>query len=67
MDIVLINVKKKDFPLLKSLSKSLGFEIEREEKPYNAQFVKEILESANEVRQGKGIKFSMEDLDSLWK
>ncbi len=67
MDIVLKNVKKKDFPLLKSLSKSLGFEIEKEEKTYNPQFVKEILESANEVRQGKGIKFSMEELDCLWK
>ncbi len=67
MGIVLKNVKKKDFPLLKSLSKSLGFDIEKEEKPYNPQFVKEILESANEVRQGKGIKFSMEDLNRLWK
>ena len=27
MDIVLKNVKKKDFPVLKSLAKSLGFEI----------------------------------------
>lgn len=67
MDIVLKNVKKKDFPLLKSLSKSLGFEIEKAEKPYDPEFVKEILEAANEVKQGKGIKISMEELDSLWK
>ena len=46
MDIVLKNVKKKDFPVLKSLAKSLGFEIVQEEKPYNPEFVKEILESA---------------------
>ena len=44
MDVVLKNVKKKDFPVLKSLSKSLGFEItEKAEKPYNKDFVKMIL------------------------
>ncbi len=68
MDIVLKNVKKKDFPVLKSLAKSLGFEITiEEEKPYNPEFVKEILEAAKEVREGKGIKMSMEELDNLWK
>jgi len=67
MDIVLKNVKKKDFPVLKSLAKSLGFEIEKEEKPYNPEFVKEILEAAKEVREGKGIRMTMEELDSLWK
>lgn len=67
MDVVLKNVKKKDFPILQSLSKSLGFEIEKKEKSYNPDFVKEILEAAKEVRDGKGIKLSMEELDSLWK
>jgi hypothetical protein len=67
MDIVLKNVKKKDFPVLKSLAKSLGFEIVQEEKPYNPEFVKEILESAKEVREGKYVKISMEELDNLWK
>ena len=67
MDIVLKNVKKKDFPVLKSLAKSLGFEIVQEEKPYNPEFVKEILEAAKEVREGKYVKISMEELDNLWK
>ena len=67
MDIILKNVKKKDFPVLKSLAKSLGFEIVQEEKPYNPEFVKEILESAKEVREGKYVKISMEELDNLWK
>jgi len=68
MDITLKNVKKKDFPVLKSLAKSLGFEIiEEKEKPYNPEFVKEILEAAEEVRQGKYEKISMEELDKLWK
>ncbi len=67
MDIILKNVKKKDFPVLKSLAKSLGFEIEKEEKPYNPEFVKEILEAAKEVREGNYVKISMEELDNLWK
>ena len=70
MDILLKNVKKKDFPIFKSLSKSLGFEIDTEdvvEKPYNPEFVKEILEAAKEVREGKFVKISMEELDNLWK
>ncbi|KLT70728.1 DUF2683 family protein [Flavobacterium sp. ABG] len=68
MDIILKNVKKKDFPVLKSLAKSLGFEIiEAEEKPYNPEFVQEILDAREELRQGKGTKMSIEDIDKLWK
>ena len=65
MDIILKNVKKKDFPVLKSLAKSLGFEIiEKIEKPYNPEFVKEILEAEQSIKDGKGIKIKLED---LWK
>ena len=65
MELILKNVKKKDLPLLKSLAKSLGFEIEKEsEKPYNPEFVKEILEAEQSIKDGKGIKIRLED---LWK
>ncbi|WP_426062389.1 DUF2683 family protein [Flavobacterium sp. DSP2-3-1] len=64
MDIILKNVKKKDFPVLKSLAKSLGFEIIKEENPYNPEFVKEILEAEQSIKDGKGIKIKLED---LWK
>ena len=65
MDIILKNVKKKDFPVLKSLAKSLGFEIiEKKEKPYNPDFVKEILEAEQSIKDGKGIAIRTED---LWK
>ena len=65
MDIVLKNVKKKDFPVLKSLAKSLGFEIiEKIDKPYNPEFVKEILEAEQSIKDGKGINIKLED---LWK
>jgi hypothetical protein len=64
MDIVLKNVKKKDFPVLNSLAKSLGFEIQKEEKPYNPEFVKEILEAEQSIKDGKGVKIKLEH---LWK
>ena len=64
MELILKNVKKKDFPVLKSLAKSLGFEIEEKDKPYNPEFVKEILEAEQSIRDGKGVKIKLED---LWK
>ena len=67
MELILKNVKKKDLPLLKSLAKSLGCEIEKEDKPYNPEFVKEILEAAKEVREGKGTRMTMEELKELCK
>ena len=67
MDIILKNVKKKDFPVLKSLAKSLGFEIIKEENPYNPEFVKEILEAEQSIKDGKGIKMTMEEIRALCK
>ncbi|MCV9927985.1 hypothetical protein OIU83_10000 [Flavobacterium sp. LS1R49] len=66
MDVILKNVKKKDFPVLKSLAKSLGFEIV-EEKPYNPEFVKEILQGQKDIKEGRGIKMTMEELQALCK
>ena len=53
MDIILKNVKKKDFPVFKSLAKSLGFEIVENDKPYNPEFVSKILDSDQEIKEGK--------------
>jgi len=65
MEIVLKNVKKKDYSVLKSLSKALGFEIvQNKEKPYNPEFVKEILDAEQSIRDGKGVRIKLED---LWK
>ena len=68
MDIILKNVKKKDYPVLKSLAKSLGFEIvEKPEKPYNPEFVKEILDAQQSIKDGKGVRMTMEELKELCK
>ena len=65
MEITLKNVKKKDLPVFESLAKSLGFEItKKEEKPYNPEFVKEILEAEQSIKDGKGVSIKTED---LWK
>lgn len=68
MDIVLKNVKKKDLPIFKSLAKSLGFEIvDKVDKPYNPEFVKEILEAQQSIKDGRGIRMTMEELKELCK
>ncbi|MFZ0595729.1 MAG: DUF2683 family protein [Flavobacterium sp.] len=67
MDLLLKNVKKKDLPVLKALAKRLDFEIEVQEKPYNPEFVKEILEAEQSIKEGKGIKINAEDLKNFWK
>ena len=68
MEITLKNVKKKDFPVFKSLAKSLGFEIvEKTEKPYNPEFVKKILDGEKEINAGKGITMTMDELHALCK
>jgi hypothetical protein len=67
MELILKNVKKKDLPVLKSLAKSLGFDIEKEDKPYNPEFVKEILDAERSIKEGKGIRMTMEELKELCK
>lgn len=67
MDLMLKNFKKKDLPLLKALAKRLGFEIEAQEKPYNPEFVKEILQGQKDIEEGRGIKMNIKDIDKLWK
>jgi len=63
MEIVLKKVKKKDFAVIKSLAKALGFEIEqKEESPYNPEFVKEILDAEKSIKEGRGVKIKTEDL-----
>lgn len=68
MEIVLKKVKKKDFDVIKSLAKALGFEIEtKKESPYNQDFVNEILEAEQSIKDGKGVLMSMEEIEALCK
>jgi hypothetical protein len=65
MDIVLRNVKKKDLAVIKSLAKALGFEVDKTDKPYNPEFVKEILAAAKEVENGGGKEISLDELRKM--
>lgn len=68
MEITLKNVKKKDLPIFESLAKSLGFEItKKEDKPYNPEFVKKILDGEKDIKEGKGITMTMDELHALCK
>jgi hypothetical protein len=48
------------------LAKNIGFEIEKENKPYNPEFVKEILRPRKKLER-KGIRMTMEELKDLCK
>lgn len=67
MNLILKNVKKKDMPVLKALAKRLGLEIEEQEKLYNPEFVKEILDAEQSIKDGKGIKMTIQEIEKLWK
>lgn len=56
------------------MAKSLGFEIIDSSKSelgnqrrYNPEFVKEILEAEQSIKDWKGIKMTMEELKNSWK
>lgn len=66
MEIILKKVKKKDFAVIKSLAKALGFEVERkDESPYNSEFVKEILDAEQSIKDGKGVTMTFEEIEAL--
>jgi len=65
MNLTLKNVKKKDLPVLKALAKRLGFEIEVVKKPYNPEFVQEILQGQKDIKEGRGIKMTIEEIHKL--
>jgi hypothetical protein len=53
---------------LKSILKALKIKFEfNTEKPYNTDFVKEILEAKKEIENGKATKMTSKDFDKLWK
>jgi hypothetical protein len=45
----------------------IKFEVSKEEKPYNPEFVAKILQGDKDLKNGKGESKTLEELDSLWK
>jgi hypothetical protein len=54
---------------LKAFMKALNikFEVSEQESPYNPAFVAMIREGENDLKEGKGIKITMDELNALWK
>jgi hypothetical protein len=49
---------------LKSVMKALKIDFETTKSPYNPEFVKDILQASEDIKNGKGVKIAVED---LWK
>lgn len=67
MEAILIRPNNKEqLAAVKAFAKALKmpFETKVEESPYNPEFVKKILQGRQDVKNGKGLKISVED---LWK
>ena len=55
---------KEQLAALKAVAKALNVEFETEKSPYDPEFVKKILKSREDVKNGKGVKIAIDD---LWK
>lgn len=65
MELILKKVQKKHLPLIQELAKMLRVEVEtKEESVYNPEFVAQILQAEQDIKDGKGTKIATED---LWK
>ncbi len=51
---------------LKAFVKALKMKL-TVDKPYSAEFVKKMEQSKKEIKEGKGIKLEIKDIDNLWK
>lgn len=60
---------KEHLNAVKAVLKALKvkFEISKDDKPYNAEFIAKIEKGKKEIAEGKGIKMSAKDIDNLWK
>jgi len=65
METLIVHPKNEEqSAALKAVMKVLKIDFETEKSPYNAQFVKDILQAREDIKNGKGVKISLED---LWK
>lgn len=65
MKMLIVQPKTKEQLIaIKAFMKALKIDFKVEESPYDSEFVKEILQSKEDIKNGKGIKIATED---LWK
>ena len=60
---------KKQVALIESFFNDLKapFEKTKDKSPYNPEFVQKILQGDNDLKEGKGRKVTIEELNNLWK
>lgn len=65
METLIIHPKNKEqLAAIKAFVKALKIDFTTEKSPYNPNFVKEILQAKEDIKNGKGVKIAIED---LWK
>jgi hypothetical protein len=69
-DIIIAHPGSEDkFEALKAFMKALKikFEISKSKSPYNSEFVEMIQQGDKDLKNGKGKKVTLKELDDLWK
>lgn len=65
METLIAHPKNKEqATALKAFMKALKIDFETEKSSYNPEFVKDILQAREDIKNGKGVKIEVED---LWK
>ncbi|TDG36854.1 DUF2281 domain-containing protein [Pedobacter changchengzhani] len=65
METIIVHPKNEEQLIaLKAVMRVLNIDFQTEKSPYNPEFVKEILQSREDFKNGKGVKIAIED---LWK
>lgn len=65
METLIVRPKNKEqLAAIKAFVKALKIDFTSEKSPYNPEFVAKILKAKSDVKNGKGVKISIED---LWK
>jgi hypothetical protein len=65
METLILHPKTKEqLAAFKAIAKALKVDFKTEESPYDPEFVKDILQGREDVKNGKGVKIALED---LWK
>ena len=70
MEAITIHPKNKEqLTVVKAFLKALKvpFEKSRKASPYNPEFVQKIQQGDEDLKEGKGRKVSMDELNNLWK
>lgn len=54
---------------IKAFMKALkiNFELEREKSPYRPEFVEKIRQGDEDIKNGRGKRVTLEELDALWR